>query len=151
MSIENEEDLLLEEEFCPICYEPNLDFETECCKNKFHKHCLELWKKKSFTCPLCRTCCTKEFKSKYNMINYNFKIFNSHISLNLNNSDYPSFILPYKKIKRVEIKNKKLVISMKVNDLVKPLKFHIYKDLFSCFEVVKKSILDEYAIVSTYN
>ena len=84
------------------------------------------------------------------MINYNFKIFNSHISLNLNNSDYPSFILPYKKIKRVEIKNKKLVISMKVNDLVKPLKFHIYKDLFSCFEVVKKSILDEYA-VSTYN
>ena len=51
MSIENEEDLLLEEEFCPICYEPNLDFETECCKNKFHKHCLKLWKKKVLHVP----------------------------------------------------------------------------------------------------
>jgi hypothetical protein len=148
---ENDGDILFDEDVCPICYEPNLDYETKCCKNKFHKECLDLWRKRSFTCPLCRTCSTNEFKAKYNKVDYNFKIFNSHISLNLNNSVYPSFIFPYTKIKRVEIKKKKLIIMINVNNLFKELKIHIYKDLFPCFELVKKSILDEYAIISNYN
>lgn len=42
---------------CPICFEIILSPEEECtpCDHKFHKKCLEVWKKKNSSCPVCRT------------------------------------------------------------------------------------------------
>lgn len=42
---------------CPICFEIILSPEEECtpCDHKFHKKCLEIWKEKNSSCPVCRT------------------------------------------------------------------------------------------------
>lgn len=46
-------------ENCVICFEElgNINDLINCyqCKNYFHTQCLHIWKKKSRTCPLCRT------------------------------------------------------------------------------------------------
>jgi hypothetical protein len=135
---------------CPICYEPGCDYITVCCKHKFHEKCIKMWYEKSPTCPLCRTCSIREFKIKYNFCDYILKIFNSHASLNFNISSYPSIILPYTKIKRMEIKKNKLHISIFNNNSIKIFKFHVYNDLFSCFEIMKNSILNEYSTINSF-
>ena len=40
---------------CPICHEVNPDFQISCCRNWFHKECLEkLQKSNILKCPMCR-------------------------------------------------------------------------------------------------
>ncbi len=56
-TLETQEVSELEDQPCSVCLEnltPTATVELRCCRNKFHRACLDGWFRTRATCPLCR-------------------------------------------------------------------------------------------------
>lgn len=75
---------------CSICFDElsNKKNIHECkkCKNMFHKTCIDIWKKKSTTCPICRTVISHKIchNQQINHININHNDIYDDVNQNNN-------------------------------------------------------------------
>lgn len=128
----------MDSSICSICINDiNRNHSNLICKHKFHKGCINLWFKKSFLCPICRT-----QNDYYHLINKGIEYYNLYIILKYQTyilfcnqlTDYLSchkqeliYVLNYTNI--VEIIKKKYSISLIQLSIIYNINYLIFKYL----------------------